>query len=63
LPDEPLPLPRRDPRTGASAAPEVAQETPEQPDLTDRLIDAVAPQAAPENADMIRNLLEQIGAP
>ncbi|WP_332717945.1 AsmA family protein [Pelagibacterium mangrovi] len=63
LPAEPLPLPRRDPRTAASAAPEAPQETPVQPDLTDRLIDAVAPQAVPENADMIRNLLEQIGAP
>ncbi|WMT86385.1 AsmA family protein [Pelagibacterium sp. 26DY04] len=62
LPADPFPLPRQDPRTGQAVVSEVAQEPAEQPDLTDRLFDAVAPQVAPNNVDSIRNLLEQLGA-
>ena len=56
---DPFPLPRRDPRTGQPVISDVVQESAEQPDMKDGLVDAVAP----EKADVIRNLIERLGAP
>lgn len=56
---DPFPLPRRDPRTGQPVISDVVQEPGEKPDMKDGLVDAVAP----ENADVIRNLIERLGAP
>ena len=47
FPSEPLPLPRRDPRTAPAVDSEIPQEAAEQPDLTDKVVDALALQVAP----------------
>ncbi|WP_162783804.1 AsmA-like C-terminal region-containing protein [Devosia naphthalenivorans] len=60
-----IPLPRADPRAGSSVVPTSVPEPEPPATLTDRLVNNIVPQLAPENdgdtTDLIKGLIQQVG--